>query len=266
MLKKILIGSIFFLSLFFTVQSLEIKSCGISDRQDVCILGEPCFCTIEGCTKGNLAVFYKDLFQPLCYPKIIDGEVQIDLVVCDVNKDFNVTAVCDEGISNSKKIIFIPERPPACFWNETTGECQKNTDSLAEKCKSGYSCIAVKEGVCECNMPTTTRIYTNTTTTARYESTIQTTTTISRKTPCPYQCCEDMSNYEDLFCDDGYVCCPTDNNQYYCKEGNSCIETRRSSGFLGWFLIILIIALLAIGGTLYYLSRSKVNVQNKYRF
>ncbi len=265
---------IIFLSALNLSYSVEIKKCGTNNVDWVCVLGENCVCEIEGdCTDGNIAVFYTTPADILCYPKIKDGTASIDLVLCDINKNkINVTAICQEGVSNSKQINVLFEKPPACIWNETTQSCQKNKDPLAERCGSEYSCILVEDS-CECKRNTTTRTtqYTQTTilmnisTTANFshQKTRITTTTRENK-PCPYECCDNFSGYDDLECDEGYVCCPK-GSQYYCKSGNSCFETKKPSGFSGWLLIIIIIMLSVIGGAVYYISKTKVNLMDKYR-
>ena len=262
----ILIAILFSLNI---VASVEIATCGVKGVEWRCLLGEICKCEIEGCNQGNLLVFYRDITNPLCFPPIKDGTASIDLVECGVEKDrINVTAICNGEQSSSKQITILLEKPPACIWNETANSCSKNPDPLAEKCGPGYFCAAINE-TCVCKKITTTIATTSIPVTTATATTTQATTeyvttTTSKLRPCPYECCEGIKGYEDMLCDEGYVCCE-ENGRYICKKGKTCME-KKASGFSGWIVIILILALSIIGGAVYYFSKSKVSLQDKYRF
>ncbi|MBU5688343.1 MAG: hypothetical protein KQA31_02980 [Candidatus Aenigmarchaeota archaeon] len=273
MLKKIsfLLIFLFFVNLSFAI---EIKTCYFDSKEPwKCLLGEKCTCEIEGdCTNGNLALYYSSPVNPVCYPKIKDNKVEIDLVLCNVDKTkINATAICDEGMSRSKQIDVLLERLPACIWNETIEKCQKNSSPFAEKCSSQNICVLKEEGVCECKSQTystttfqTSSLLFNTTTSTTVRNTSSTTTTTLKD--CPYQCCDGIRGYKDLECETGYVCCKDENDEYYCRRGNSCIEEVKAKGFSGWIIILIIIILSAVGGAVYYFSKTKVNLQDKYRF
>ncbi len=250
--------------------SLEIVSCGMKEAEWKCVVGETCTCILEGCDRGNLLVFYKDVTSPLCFPPIKDNSVTIDLVECGVTKDkINVSAICNEEQSSYKQITILLERPPACIWNETTNSCVKNPDPLAEKCGSGYFCTE-ENNTCVCKKvtttiaPTTTLATTPTITTYTTTEYIATTTTMPKLRPCPYECCDGLKGYEDLLCDEGYVCCE-EKGEYRCKKGNSCIE-KKASGFSGWIIIVLILAISIVAVAVYYFSKTKVSMMDKYRF
>jgi len=271
MLKKgafVLIVLLFCLNIAMSVQIIR---CGAKNLEWKCLFDDLCTCEIDSCDNGNLIIFYKDITRPICYPKIKDGFVTIDLVSCEVAEEqINVVAICNEEQSDSKKINITFERPSACVWNETTNSCTKNTDPFAESCDSGYSCQE-ENGNCICKkiittLPVyTTKVFTTIKqTTTTYETTV-TQTTLNRLLSCPYECCDGISGYEDLLCDEGYVCCPDKNDNYYCKKGDSC-EEKRASGSGGWIVILLIVVLLIIGGAVYYFSKSKISLQDKYRF
>jgi hypothetical protein len=268
MLKKIV--AIIVLLSISVVHSVEITRCGMNEMNSVCIIGEPCSCTIkDDCTDGNIILYYYDFSKPLCLPKIKDNTAVIDLVDCNVTEGLlNVVALCAEGPSNPVNLQVLYQRPKSCVWNQTLQVCQKNTHPLSEKCEPPYYCLEIGEGSCGCALVrTTTAPRTTTTTTievAKTTTTYEISTTPKMK-PCPYECCDNVEDYEDLFCDEGYVCCPKENGGYACKKGNACVE-RKASGFGGWIVIILIVGLLIIGGAVYYFSKSKVRVQDKYGF
>ncbi|MEM5777905.1 MAG: hypothetical protein QXJ06_05730 [Candidatus Aenigmatarchaeota archaeon] len=264
MLKKIII--IFFLLSLKIAFSLELN-CGLNNYYGKCILGEKCTCLIDECKEGNLFIFSNNITNPLCIPPIKENTAQINLDICVSDETrLDIIAICNDEMSEKKTIEILKERPPACVWNQTNFSCQINTDPIANKCPSNYLCIPIEEGICECKRPVTTtqpaitQIQIQTTMSV---TTILTTTTFSIE-PCPYECCRNLEGYEDLSCDEGYVCCSV-GNEYICKK-DSCFEEKKAKGFSGWIIILIIIVLSVIGGAVYYFSKTKVNLQNKYRF
>ncbi|MBU5688221.1 MAG: hypothetical protein KQA31_02310, partial [Candidatus Aenigmarchaeota archaeon] len=241
-----------------------IKMCYFDSREPwKCLIGEKCICEIEGnCTNGNIAVFYSTMTNTICYPKIKNNQVKIDFGLCDINQSkVNVTAICDEGLSKTKEIYIYLDKLPACIWNTTEEKCQKNPSYFAESCNEPNTCI-LKEEKCLC-LPISSTTLTTLTLTTTSTTILETTTTILED--CPYECCEGIKEYKDLECRPGYVCCMDKDKEYYCKKGDSCIN-QKAKGFSGWIVILLVVALSTIGGLVYYFSKSKVNLQDKYRF
>lgn len=243
--------------------SLEIN-CGVNNFYGKCMLGEKCVCLIDECQEGYILVFSNDIKQPLCLPPIKENKAEINLDLCISNEtQINIVAVCDDETSTKKTINILTEKPPACLLNEINLTCEPNKDPLAEKCPSGYFC-GIEGGGCKCLKPLPTTIQTTVLATTIQTTTSSTTTTSSIE-PCPYECCQNLKGYEDLPCDEGYVCCKVE-YEYVCKKGNSCVEEKKAKGFSGWIIILIIVALSAIGGAVYYFSKTKVNLQDKYRF
>ncbi|MBU5689911.1 MAG: hypothetical protein QXM68_01800 [Candidatus Aenigmatarchaeota archaeon] len=266
MLKKMILILILLMNTAF---ALNIESCKSATTNWVCFSGEICTCKIDqSCQNGNIAVYEKDIFSPLCYPLIKDKVAEIDLDACGITSSkVNVTAICDNQISSSKQISII-QRPEECIYDDVDG-CRDNPDPLAENCSSGYAC-SMFNGECVCKKTTTT-IQQNTTQSTVYymtaETTIQTsipTQTTTTVRPCPYECCDDLSGYEDKLCDEGSTCCPNEYEQYECRQGNDCF-TKKASSSSGW-IIILLITLIGVGaGAFFYLKKTKVNLQDKYK-
>ncbi|MFH8081009.1 MAG: hypothetical protein QXO84_04020 [Candidatus Aenigmatarchaeota archaeon] len=268
MLKKVTYFLIFLLFLNLS-HSLELN-CGYKNFYGKCIMGETCSCVIEGCNDGNLLVFENNITQPLCFPKIKDGNATIFLETCAIGKQkINVVALCNGEQSDKKTIEILLEKPSKCIWNETSNKCQQNPDPLAERCQGDFYCVWVDEDKCECLKVTTivtTTIKNQTTyiSTTTSEATTTTTLQVSQNKPCPYECCENIKGYEDLLCEEGYVCCKKNNN-YYCKKGNSCFEQKKASGAVGFLVFLLILVFLGvIVFAVYYMKKTRVNIENKY--
>jgi len=276
MLKKTIILLLLALSINFAY-ALDVK-CGFKNFYGTCIMGEACNCEISDCQSGTLFVFSSDITNPLCIPPIKDSKASIDLIECNSNilPKINAVAVCGDETSNQISIDVLEERPPACVWNEEELKCEANSDPLAEKCQSGYSCSQIEEGVCKCLKPNATTTMATTTattqipivmTTASAITTIETqaTTTTVKLSECPYECCKGLEGYEDLTCKQGYVCCESDDG-FICKKGSSCFEeAKKPSGFAGWIIILIVIGLSVVAGAVYYFSKTRVNLQDKYR-
>ncbi|MCX8179627.1 MAG: hypothetical protein N3E38_02760 [Candidatus Aenigmarchaeota archaeon] len=277
MLKRwIILIMLFFISTSAT-KSFQVN-CGYKNVYGKCIWGELCNCTVEECNEGNLLVFANNLTQPLCFPPIKDEKAIIHLELCGSGyKKINVIAICGDKTSQQKSIEILDEKPPSCIWNETASGCQQNPDPLADKCRNDYYCAKVDENSCACVKKTTTTLAKTSTTllkttvatTALTTTELATTeleaTTPYRPSPCPYECCEGLKGYEDLKCEEGYVCCKSSTKEYYCKKGNTCAEQKRR-GFGGLLVIVIFIALGIVGFAIYYMKKTKVNLVEKYKF
>lgn len=276
MLNKI-ITLIFFYILLFSVNAITIETCKSGSINNVCFLEEECKCFLDiQCDNSTLVLYKQSILNPICYPKIEGIQARINWNACNfVGTNVTVSAICNNEISNSINLLVIPT-PTECIYNSTTRQCVDNPNPLADDCPEGSAC-GLYNNVCVCKATTNTtlnRTTLNQTTinqTTQTQTTVyvlenyqQTTTTSRTKLPCPYQCCEEMSRYEDNLCQEGYVCCPTNNEEYRCIQGNTCMPKKASSSS-GW-IIILVIFLVAIGiGSYFYLKKTKVNLMDKYK-
>lgn len=280
MLRKIVI-MLMLIIVFHSVNAITIETCKSGSIDNLCFLEEECKCYLDAaCENGNLVLYKQSILNPICYPKIEGDQAKINWESCSfTGTNVTVSAICGSEISNSINLLAIPT-PSECIYNSTTKLCSDNPSPLADDCAEGYACSFYNND-CVCRIvrnTTTTRTTTQQSTTTPAAATTsvrttvyvledysQTTTTVENsKLACPYECCEDMSRYEDNLCEEGYVCCPTENEEYKCIEGNTCMRERASSSS-GW-IVVLIILLVGVGvGAYFYLKKTKVNVMDKYK-
>ncbi|MCX8178318.1 MAG: hypothetical protein N3D75_00620 [Candidatus Aenigmarchaeota archaeon] len=285
MLRKLVMLAML-LVVLHDVSAISIETCRSGSVNNVCFLEEECKCYLDTmCDDGNLVLYKQSILNPICYPRIEGQQSKIDWKACNfTGTNITVSAICGNEVSNSINLLVLPT-PTECIYNSTSRQCIDNPNPLADDCPEGSAC-ALYNNACVCRTLRNTTA--NTTTNATSNQTLSqtttqttnanstqttiyvleeystTTTTTKTKAACPYECCEGMSKYQDNLCEDGYVCCPTKDEEYKCIQGNTCMQKKASSSS-GW-IIVLIILLAAVGvGAYFYLKKTKVNLMDKYK-
>jgi len=126
--------------------------------------------------------------------------------------------------------------------------CQQESHicTATSSCCEGLSCI---QGICQLLTTTTTSSTTTTTPTT-------TTTTVAKK-ECPYDCCEDEEQYENLKCQEGYFC-----------QDNVCIKTEAEgesgTGIPMMYIVVIVVVAITAFVVFFVLKRKQDDWKKLY--